>query len=100
MTKLPRFHVGDTGTWTLTVTDEGSAQDISTATGISALVEQPDGTFTTWTAVKQTDGSDGKVDVTLGTLTQGSWAIQLKLTFTSKVRHSDPLRFEVGRALE
>lgn len=93
MASLPYFHKNDTGTWVLVVEDEGVPQDISTASAVSALIQKPDGTFTTWTAAL--GGGTGEVNVTLPALTSGDWKIQLKLTFPTKVRHTQALGFHV-----
>ena len=57
-----QIHEDDIGTKLLvTVTDDGSAVDISSASSLQILIKKPDGTLLTRTAVLDSSGSDGKM---------------------------------------
>ena len=56
------IHKDDVGTKLLvTVTDGGTAVDVSSASSLSIYIKKPDGTILTRTATKNTDGTDGKM---------------------------------------
>ena len=56
------IHEGDIGTKLLvTVTDDGSVVDISSASSLSIFIRKPNGTILTRTGVLETDGTDGKM---------------------------------------
>lgn len=89
------MHQDDVGTTlTFTITDGGSAVDISGATTKTIYVCKPSGTVDTHSAVFYTDGSDGKLVLVLasGDLDEGGeYTVQAKVilassTYYSKVR--------------
>lgn len=78
-----QIHQNDIGTrLVVTVLDDGSAVDISTATSLQIILRKPDNTVLTKSAVIYNNGSDGKmayttVDGDLDTL--GNYKIQGKV---------------------
>lgn len=56
------IHEGDIGTKLLiTVTDDGSIVDISSASSLSIYIKKPNGSILTRTGLLETDGTDGKM---------------------------------------
>lgn len=56
------IHKGDIGTKLLvTVTDDGSIVDISSASSLSIFIKKPNGTILTRVGTLETDGTDGKM---------------------------------------
>ena len=82
-----QVHQNDVGTKLLvTVTDNDSAVDISSATSLSILLKQPDGDVLEKTATINTDGLDGKMYylTVLGDLDKaGTYKIQGKVVISS-----------------
>ena len=57
-----QIHQSDIGTKLLiTVKDDGSVVDISSASSLTILIKKPDGTILTRSGVLETDGTDGKM---------------------------------------
>ena len=57
-----QIHKDDIGTkLLLTVTDDGTAVDISSASSLSVFIRKPDGTVLTRTGTLNTTGTDGKM---------------------------------------
>tara|TARA_Y100001973_G_C5170882_1_gene319002 strand:+ start:293 stop:598 length:306 start_codon:yes stop_codon:yes gene_type:complete len=82
-----QVHQNDVGTKLLvTVTDNDSAVDISSATSLSIFLKQPDGDVLEKTATINTDGLDGKMYylTVLGDLDKaGTYKIQGKVVISS-----------------
>ena len=57
-----QIHEGDIGTKLLvTVTDDGSIVDISSASTLDIFIKKPDGTILSRSGTLETDGTDGKM---------------------------------------
>ena len=87
-------HVGDIGTrFTLTITENGAAKNISTASEKVISFKPPGGGATKEKAATfVTDGSDGKIyyDSVAGDLdVQGTWQIQGRIVLPSGTWHTE-----------
>ena len=93
------IHEGDVGTKLLiTVTDDGSVVDISSATSKDIFIKKPDGTILNRTGVLETDGTDGKMYyITIaGDLdTAGNYKIQGKVTLATGTFYTSTATFKV-----
>ena len=86
----------------LTVKDDGSVVDVSSATTRQISFQKPDGTVVVKTASLYTDGSDGIVQYTTqdGDLNQiGSWMGQVYIVFANGSWHTDTFEFVVAEVL-
>ena len=97
------IHLNDTGTrFVVTILDEGSIVDISSATTKDIIFKKPDGTTLTKAANFVTDGTNGKIDyfTISGDLSViGIWSIQSQVILGSGTWNSDIETFEVFRNL-
>lgn len=93
------IHKNDIGTaFIITITDDNSVVDISSATALQLTFRKPSGTTTTVTASLYTNGKDGKMSysATSGLLDEtGVWKLQGIATFGSNIFHSDVEMFKV-----
>lgn len=93
------IHEGDIGTKLLiTITDDGSVVDISSASTLSIFIKKPNGTVLSRTGTLETDGTDGKMYyITLaGDLdVAGNYKIQAKVVLTSGSYFSSTATFKV-----
>jgi len=93
------IHEGDIGTKLLiTVTDDGSIVDISSASSLSIYIKKPDGTILTRTGVLETDGTDGKMYyiTVAGDLDRaGNYKIQGKVVLPSGSYYTSTATFKV-----
>jgi hypothetical protein len=97
---LKNVHVDDYGfDITLTLSQEGVAEDISTYSTLQIILEKPDGTEVTKTAVFVTDGTDGQIKyaVETGVLdTAGQWYIWAVVSIAATAQiTSDRIAFYV-----
>lgn len=96
---LDEIHVGDIGTiLRVTITDDDTAVDISTATTKTIFLKKPDDTKLTKTAVFYSDGSDGIIQyVTIdGDLdAAGWWKIQAYVKMGTNEWYTNWEAFEV-----
>lgn len=94
-------HLGDVGTIIrVTVTEDGSAVDLSTATGIQLRFRAPDGTVTNYTASFTTNGSDGVLQyaLTADDIDQvGLWEVRPYFTLGTFTGHTSAVTFTVLR---
>ena len=97
---MAQFSLNSTGgTLVLTVLENGSAKDISTATSISYMLRKPDQTIVELSAGFLSDGADGKVSYSWvsGDLNQEGWySVQVKIVGVPWSGQSTEYRFEVG----
>ena len=81
-----QIHVGDIGTTLIvTILENGSVVDISSATSLQIVIRKPDATTLTKTGVFTTDGTDGKMQYVsiAGDFDQsGNYRIQGKVELT------------------
>lgn len=87
----------------LTVTDAGTAVDISSYTTRQFKFLTPSGTLKTKTATLKTDGTDGKLQYTLASGdidAPGAWYVQVYLASATRQLSSVPLAFTVERRLK
>jgi len=95
------IHMGDVGTVVeLTVKDNGTVVDISTATALTIKFKKPSGTTVTQTAVFSTDGTDGKLKYTFqsGDLDEtGTWEFQGNITSPSGSWNTEVSSFSVAK---
>ena len=81
-----QIHVGDIGTTLIvTILENGSVVDISSATSLQIVIRKPDATTLTKTGVLTTDGTDGKMQYIsiAGDFDQsGNYRIQGKVELT------------------
>jgi hypothetical protein len=93
------IHEGDVGTKLLvTITDDGSVVDISSATTLSIFIKKPNGTVLSRTGVLETDGTDGKMYyiTVAGDLDKaGNYKIQAKVVLASGSFFSSTATFKV-----
>jgi len=93
------IHEGDIGTKLLiTIKDDGSVVDISSASSLSIFIKRPDGTMLTRTGTLETDGTDGKIYyiVVAGDLNDaGLYKIQSQVILTSGTYYSSTANFKV-----
>ena len=93
------IHEGDIGTKLLiTVTDDGSVVDISSASSLSIYIKKPDGTILTRTGVLETDGTDGKMYyiTVAGDLDKaGNYKIQGRVVLASGSYYTSTATFKV-----
>ena len=82
-----QIHVGDIGTTLIvTILEDGSVVDISSASSLQIIIKKPDATTLTKTGVFTTDGTDGKMQYVsiAGDFDQsGNYRIQGKVNLTS-----------------
>ena len=87
------LHVGDVGTTILvTIKDDGSAVDVSSASPITYTFCRPDGSTFTKTGSLNTSGTDGKVKyvTTSGVIdVAGKWRYQVTVTISGSTWNSD-----------
>lgn len=95
--------VGNYGqTIEITVTEDGTAADVSTFGTAQYVFASPGGTVTTVTAAFKTDGTDGVLTYTVGSAlltTAGDWMVQPKLSKAGQVAYAEIVPFTVGRVL-
>jgi hypothetical protein len=93
------IHEGDIGTKLLiTIKDDGSVVDISSASSLSIFIKRPDGTMLTRTGTLETDGTDGKIYyiIVAGDLNDaGLYKIQAQVILTSGTFYSSTANFKV-----
>lgn len=93
------IHEGDIGTKLLiTIKDDGSVVDISSASSLSIFIKRPDGTMLTRAGTLETDGTDGKIYyiVVAGDLNDaGLYKIQAQVILTSGTFYSSTANFKV-----
>lgn len=93
------IHEGDIGTKLLiTVTDDGSIVDISSASSLSIYIRKPSGTILTRTGVLETDGTDGKmyyITVAGDLDVAGSYKIQGKVVLPAGSYYTSTATFKV-----
>jgi hypothetical protein len=93
------IHVGDIGTlFTLTISDAGTAVDLSSATTKEIVLQKPDGTTAHKAAAFVTSGADGKLKYTTvaNDLDQaGAWLIQAHVVLSTGEWRSEVDGFEV-----
>ncbi len=81
------IHVDDVGTTIeVTLTEDGSIVDVSSATTQEIKIKSPDGTVTTKTSTFVTNGTDGKIEFVsiAGDFDRdGVWRIQARVVLTS-----------------
>lgn len=98
------IHVFDIGTsFELTVYEDETVVNISSATTLEVLFQKPDGTVDTKTGVFLTDGTDGTVQyVTVSNdLNQtGTWKVQARVEFPTGTWSSDIQKFKVYANLD
>lgn len=94
-----QIHVGDIGTvLVVTILEDGSAVDISSASSLQIILRKPDGVSYTKTATIYTDGTDGKLSYTVldGDLdAAGLWKIQAVVVIPSGTYSSSVGSFKV-----
>jgi|TARA_B100002052_G_scaffold465_1_gene448 hypothetical protein len=94
-----QIHVGDVGTTLIvTILDNGSVVDISSATSLQILIRKPDATTLTKAGILTTDGSDGKmqhVSVTGDFDQPGNYRIQGKVDISGGTYSSSVGSFKV-----
>jgi hypothetical protein len=82
-----QIHVGDIGTTLIvTILEDGSVVDISSASSLQIIIKKPDATTLTKTGVFTTDGTDGKMQYVsiAGDFDQsGNYRIQGKVNLSS-----------------
>lgn len=90
---------GDIGTKLLvTITDNGTAVNLATASSLSLYIKKPDGTILNRTASLETDGTDGKINyVTIsGDLdVAGVYKLQARVVLSSGSFYSSTDTFKV-----
>lgn len=93
------IHVGDYGSvGRLTVTEDGTAVDISSFTTLQFVFRGPDGEQTTKTAAFDTNGVNGVLAYTIedGLFDEaGAWAVRAKASKTGVSVSSDWIEFDV-----
>lgn len=93
------IHEGDIGTKLLiTVTDDGSIVDISSASSLSIYIKKPSGTILTRTGVLETDGTDGKmyyITVAGDLDAAGNYKIQGKVVLPAGSYYTSTATFKV-----
>ncbi len=103
MTTTEEIHVGDIGTQiTLSITDAGTAVDLSSATTKQIIFLKPDRTKLTKTAEFATDGTNGQLKYTTiaGDLDlAGFWQVQAYVVLPTGEWHSSTEMFEVSENL-
>ena len=94
-----QIHVGDIGTTLIvTILEDGSVVDISSASSLQIIIKKPDATTLTKTGVFTTDGTDGKMQYVsiAGDFDQsGNYRIQGKVNLTSGNYSSSDGAFKV-----
>lgn len=93
------IHEGDIGTkLLLTIKDDGSIVDISSASSLSIFIKRPDGTILTRSGTLETDGTDGQMYyiVVVGDLNEaGGYKIQAQVSLSSGDFYSTTATFKV-----
>lgn len=91
--------VGDVGTqFLVTLQDDDTVVDLSSASTLQFIFHKPDGTNVTKTATLYTDGTDGKIyyNSQSGFLdTAGHWKFQIYVVIGANSWKSDIARFTV-----
>lgn len=99
----PQLQQNDAGvTFIVTVTENGTSLDISSATSIQFIFERPDGTLLTTAGVFFSNGTDGKVQYVTksGDIdASGTWKYQVHVVTPSFDVHSDVGKFKVSANL-
>ena len=94
------IHVGDYGSvGKLTVTEDGTAVDVSGYTTLQFVFTDPSGTETTKTAAFDTDGTNGVIKYTIESGlfdTSGVWRVRAKVSATGVSLLSDEIQFLVA----
>tara|TARA_Y100000310_G_scaffold212376_1_gene213213 strand:+ start:2392 stop:2703 length:312 start_codon:yes stop_codon:yes gene_type:complete len=98
------LYVGDTNTtFRVTLSDDGTAVDVSGATTMQIKVKNPSGTLKTWTASFTSDGQDGQIEYATTAASDldeaGVWAIQARIADASSDWHSSRGAFTVHPVL-
>lgn len=98
------YRVGDIGTvFTVTITENGSAVDVSSATVTKQIIfKKGDGSALVKNASFTTNGSDGKITCTMGTTDlsiEGTWAIQGKVVISAGTFLTQVATFRVEPSL-
>jgi len=93
------IHEDDVGTKLLiTVTDDGSVVDISSASSLEIFIKKPAGTTLNRTGVLETDGTDGKmyyITVAGDLDAAGNYKIQGRVTVTAGSFYTSLATFKV-----
>lgn len=93
------LHVGDIGAVIrITVYEDGSPKDISTASPKQLKIRKPDGSVTTKTASFTTDGSNGQLQCATesGDLDlEGRYTVSAYMTIGSWTGYTTPVAFKV-----
>lgn len=93
------IHEGDIGTKLLvTVTDDGTVVDISSASALSIFIRKPNGTILTRTGTLETDGTDGKmyyITVSGDLDAAGNYKIQGQVVLPSGSYYTSTATFKV-----
>ena len=94
-----QIHEDDIGTkFLVTVTDDGSAVDISSATSLVIYIKKPDGTTLTRTGVLNSDVTDAKmyyISVSGDLDAAGSYKIQGKVSLSAGTFYTSISTFKV-----
>tara|TARA_A100001515_G_scaffold140044_1_gene135279 strand:+ start:1058 stop:1363 length:306 start_codon:yes stop_codon:yes gene_type:complete len=94
-----QIHESDIGTkLVITVKDNGSVVDISSASSLTIFIKKPNGTILTRTGTLETDGTDGKMYyiVVAGDLdAAGVYKIQGRVVLTSGTFSTSTANFKV-----
>lgn len=94
-----QIHAGDVGTKLIvTVKDDGSVVDISSASVLSIFIKKPNGTILSRSGTLETDGTDGKMYyiVSTGDLdVAGNYKIQGQVTLSSGTFSTSTATFKV-----
>ena len=94
-----QIHVGDIGTTLIvTILEDGSVVDISSASSLQIIIKKPDATTLTKTGVFTTDGTDGKMQYVsiAGDFDQsGNYRIQGKVDISGGTYSSSVGSFKV-----
>jgi hypothetical protein len=97
------IHMNDIGTvLQVTVKKSGAALDVSSATDMTILLQDPSGTKKQLTASFSTDGTDGLIEAKTvdGTIDAvGIWGVQGWVEFGTDSFHTDSSTFEVLTSL-
>lgn len=98
------IHEGDIGTKLLvTITDDGSIVDISSAISLSIYIKKPDGTILNRTGTLETDGVDGKmyyITVAGDLDVAGNYKLQGQVVLLTGSYYTNTVTFKVHCNLE
>jgi hypothetical protein len=93
------LHVGDTGaTLRITVYEDGTPKNISSASPKQIKIRKPNGTVITKTASFTTNGADGKLEVATDSDDldiAGRYSMSAYMTIGSWTGYTAPVRFDV-----